>query len=429
LPNSKMKLCFVLGTRPEIIKLYSVMKTAQANKFVDPVFIHTGQHYDYELSQIFLEELNLPKFHHFLDVKSGPHGKQTALLLTEIEKCLIQEKPDAVIVQGDTNTTMAGALAASKMGIPVAHIEAGCRSFDMAMPEEINRLIVDAISSIFFAPSEVAALNLLYEGRSQDRVFLSGNTVVDIVEETRELRQSISLDPEQIGNYDVLLTLHRQENVDNKKRLKDLLVTLGEIRGKVIFPIHPRTKKRIDEFGLSDSLKQASNIQIIRPLNYLSFMKILEDAKVVITDSGGVQAEAAMVGTPCITARDTTEWPETVWSGGNILAGLSESNISVLCNELLEHSNASEPVKFSNPFKGNAGNKIIQTLLELWKDDALNIPKPDMSKGKYPLPWLEEFQRNKTEHVSSTLKFDENGKAVLDSDEDVRFRIIRQSRT
>jgi len=400
------------------------MNSAVAHPMVTPVFIHTGQHYDYEMSQVFLEELKLPKFHYFLNVKSGSHGSQTALLLTEIEKTLIKEQPDTVIVLGDTNTTMAGALAASKMGIPVAHVEAGCRSFDMAMPEEINRLVADAISSIFFAPSKVAALNLLYEGRPQDRVFLSGNTVVDIVEETRELRQSITLDPDQIGKYDVVLTLHRQENVDEKKRLKELLVALGEIQGKIVFPIHPRTRKRIEEFGLMNLVESTSNMKLIKPLNFLSFMKLMEESKVIVTDSGGVQEEAVMLGIPCVTARDTTEWPETVWMGGNHLAGLNAKTITSLCNEILSKTDIVTDGGM-NPFKGNAGTAIIDTLVKLWKDGTLELPKPDMSDGKYPVPILMKSEEISTNEFQSSLGFNRDGDSYAEESDDIVRRLVR----
>jgi len=385
------------------------MKAAKAHNEIDPIFIHTGQHYDYEMSQVFLEELNLPKINHFLDVKSGPHGQQTALLLTEIERCLVLEKPQVVIVLGDTNTTMAGALASAKLQIPVAHVEAGCRSFDLDMPEEINRLIVDALSSIFFAPSEVAALNLLFEGKASDRVFLAGNSIADIVEETKEVRRTKDLDREKIGEFDVLMTLHRQENVDDKERLTGILNAVGKIQGKVIFPIHPRTRKRIDEFQLDNLVENLDNLKLIKPLNYLTFMNFLENAKVVITDSGGVQEEAILVGTTCITTRDTTEWPETVWAGGNFLAGEETETIHQKCNELLKKSRAAKHTL--NPFKGNAGVAIINTLLELWRTNQLGLKKPDMSGGKYPLPWLLSKDQKPRNEFQTSLFFDANGKA------------------
>jgi len=423
--QGKMKICFVLGTRPEITKLYSVMNAAAAHNNVTPIIIHTGQHYDYEMSQVFLEELDLPEFHYFLNVKSGSHGTQTAKLLIEIEKVLSSEQPDCVIVLGDTNTTITGALAASKLGIPVAHVEAGCRSFDMAMPEEINRLVADAISSIFFAPSKVAALNLLYEGRSQDRVFLAGNTVVDIVEETREIRKSMILDPEQIGEYDVVVTLHRQENVDDKTRLRNLIEGLRRIEGKIIFPIHPRTRKNLDKFGLMDLVNSSSNLKLIKPLNFLSFMKLLEDARMIITDSGGVQEEAVMLGVPCITARDTTEWPETVWAGGNFLAGLDSDSMTERANEIINFPDE-ELDSSVNPFEGNAGTRIIQILTELWNKNKLTIPKPSMSGGKYPLPWLRKLDDSTTDEYSTTLLFDGQGRGQVESDNQTEKKVVRR---
>jgi UDP-N-acetylglucosamine 2-epimerase (non-hydrolysing) len=420
-----MKLCFVLGTRPEIIKLYSVMKAAETHSIVNPVFIHTGQHYDYEMSQVFLEELNLPKFHHFLDVKSEPHGKQTAKLLTEIEKCLTLEKPDAVIVQGDTNTTMAGALTAAKLQIPVVHIEAGCRSFDLNMPEEINRLVVDAISSIFFAPTKITALNLLFEGRAADRVFLAGNTVSDIVVQTQDVRKNIKLDHEEIGTFDVVMTLHRQENVDDKGRLTEILNALSKIQGKIVFPIHPRTTKRIKEFDLEEVVKKISNLKLIKPQNYLTFMKLLEEAKVVITDSGGVQEETMMVGTPCITARNTTEWPETVWAGTNYLAGSDVQKIVTQCNKILNEKKSPIRIEMNFP-KGNAGAEIIEILVRLWEENALGLPVPDMTGGGYPIPWLLSIGDRSGTQISSTLSFNGNGKAIVGENESGQKRVVRK---
>ncbi|MFW9848209.1 MAG: non-hydrolyzing UDP-N-acetylglucosamine 2-epimerase [Candidatus Thorarchaeota archaeon] len=418
--QKKMKICFVLGTRPEITKLYSVMIAAASHEEVTPIIVHTGQHYDYEMSQVFLEELKLPEFHYFLDVKSGTHGEMTAKLLIEVEKALQKERPDVVVVLGDTNTTMAGALAAVKLEIPVAHVEAGCRSFDFSMPEEINRLVSDSIASVFFAPSKVAALNLLYEGKPYDRVFQAGNTVVDIVEDTREIREKMKL--ESVDEpFDVVVTLHRQENVDNKERLEALLIALTNIRGRVVFPIHPRTMKRIEEFHLTEIFRGNENIKIIKPLNYLSFMKLLEDAEVIITDSGGVQEEAIMVGTPCITARDTTEWPETVWEGGNFLAGTSTEIIHERCNAIIQEK---AKYSFKNPFKGNAGNNMIQILLDLWSKKELMPVKPDMSGGKYPLPWLVKKGHHLKNEFQGTLSFDNVGKG---GHEDASMRVIRGS--
>jgi UDP-N-acetylglucosamine 2-epimerase (non-hydrolysing) len=420
-----MKICFILGTRPEIIKLYSVMKAALVQKKVEPVFVHTGQHYDHEMSQVFLEELKLPQMHHFLNVGSGTHGQQTAALHTAIEKVLQKENPDVAVVVGDTNTALVGALVAAKLQISVAHVEAGCRSFDLHMPEEVNRLAVDAIASVFFAPSEVAALNLFFEGKPVGRVFQAGNTIVDIVEEAKHLRKTIHLD-EVRGDFSVLVTLHRQENVDDKERLKQLLEALSKIKGHVLFPIHPRTKKRIGEFGLSSFVENIQNLTLIKPQNYLTFMKLLEEAKVVITDSGGVQEEAIIVGTPCVTARDTTEWPETVWAGGNYLAGPNAEMVTKFCNELLAKS--SRRSSFKNPFKGGAGPEIIQILVKLWREDNLHPQKPNMSGGKYPLPQLLYGEQKELEYYYTSLTFDKQGFAVFNEDSQRSSKVVRRSK-
>ncbi len=405
------------------------MNAAVANTEVNPVFIHTGQHYDYEMSQSFLEELKLPKMDYFLNVQSGTHSNQTANLLTTIERTLLLEKPDVVLVLGDTNTTLAGALSAAKLRIPIAHVEAGCRSFDYDMPEEINRLAVDAISSIYYAPSEVAALNLLSEGKPKNRVFLAGNTIVDIVHETQEIRSAIRFDSEIGEAAPVLVTLHRQENVDDKTRLSELLRALSEIKEKVVFPIHPRTKKRIEEFKLTEFVDNIPNLRLVKPQKYLTFMKLLEKAKVVITDSGGVQEEAIIVGTPCVTARDTTEWPETVWAGGNHLAGRSAPRIAELCNQLLEDAeDPTQTTKWRNPFQGNAGPTIIQTLVTLWKDEELWPQKLDMSQGKYPLPWLVEVDADLEGEFLTNVEFDKEGRGVIGNKQQAVRRIIRWSK-
>ena len=426
MPKEPLKLCFILGTRPEIIKLYSVINAAIAHEQVAPLLVHTGQHYDYEMSQAFLEELQLPECDYFLNVKSGSHGQQTGALLSAIEEVLSVEAPDVTAVVGDTNTVLAGALASAKLQIPAAHVEAGCRSFDLDMPEEINRLATDAISSILFAPSYVSALNLVFEGKSQRQVILAGNTVVDIVEETTSLRKANPLSDELRGKSDVLITLHRQENVDSKTRLSELLQSLNNIKAQMLFPMHPRTKKRIEEFDLQDLVESNSNLHVINPLNYLTFMKVLERAQIVITDSGGVQEEAIMLGTPCVTARDTTEWPETVWAGGNHLAGREANNVAKLTNDLLKKIE-SHPFVPINPFKGNAGPTIVDTLVQQWKKGTLKPEKPDMQLGKYPLPWVLTGTKH-FETFYTSLRVDQEGKPILDLKRKADRQVVRRLR-
>ncbi|CAA7599634.1 UDP-N-acetylglucosamine 2-epimerase (non-hydrolysing) [Acididesulfobacillus acetoxydans] len=292
------------------------------------VLIHTGQHYDSNMSDIFFTELHIPRPDYNLGVGSGRQGEQTGAILKAVEEVLLQEQPDAVLVYGDTNSTLGGALAAAKLHIPVFHIEAGLRSFNREMPEEINRVLTDHLSTLLFCPTRTAVNNLSAEG-IQKGVHLSGDVMYDAFRyNSRLARQRLSL-PEKLGlppgGY-ILGTIHRAENTDDPKRLKGILRALGQAGIPVILPLHPRTRKVMDDQGLGDLLA-GSDVRILEPVGYLDMICLEENARKILTDSGGVQKEAYFAGVPCITLRDETEWTETVAAGWNVLVGADTQSI------------------------------------------------------------------------------------------------------
>ncbi|ACJ15987.1 UDP-N-acetylglucosamine 2-epimerase [Thermococcus onnurineus NA1] len=371
-----MKPAFVFGTRPEIIKLAPVIRAFE-ERGVEPLLIHTGQHYDYEMSSVFLEELELRRIDYHLEVGSGTQAEQTGTAMIKIEKVLMEEKPDVTLVQGDTNTVLAGALASVKLKIPVAHVEAGLRSFDRTMPEEINRILADHASEVLFAPTEEARKNLEREGITEN-VYVVGNTVVDAVLQNAEIAERKSDVLERFGlkpkEY-ILLTAHRAENTDSKENLRRLLEILEELPVKVVYPMHPRTRKKLESFGLWERVEAIENLIVTKPLGYLDFLKLQRNAKIVMTDSGGVQEESIILNVPCLTLRYNTERPETVKAGGNVLVGLEkERTLShverLLSDEEFYKKMASAP----NPFgDGKSGQRIAEILLELYEKGELNV--------------------------------------------------------
>jgi len=352
----------VVGTRPEIVKMAPVIRLLEGGSYI---LIHTGQHYSYELDRVFFEELGLPEPDYRLDIglRASTHGEQTGLMLVEVERILLAEKPGFVVVQGDTNTTLAGALAAKKLNaILVAHVEAGLRSNNWEMPEEVNRVVVDHISDILFAPTRRAEENLLKEGIPGDRIYLVGNTVVDAVRigleaAVRRSRILEELGLEREGYF--LLTLHRAENVDFKERLLSILKGVNLVKEKypgyeIVFPIHPRTMRRVKAFGLQDMLR---SLLVVDPVGYTDFLMLEANARLVMTDSGGVQEEACILRTPCVTLRTETERPETVEVGANIVTGRDPQNILKSVETMLKKDR-----NWKNPFGENVSRKIIQIL-------------------------------------------------------------------
>lgn len=370
-----MKPAFVFGTRPEIIKLSPVIRAFE-RKGVEPLLIHTGQHYDYEMSKIFLEELELDGIDYHLEVGSGSQAKQTGIAMIKIEEVLLKEKPDVVLVQGDTNTVLAGALASVKLKIPVAHVEAGLRSFDRTMPEEINRILADHASEILFAPTEEAMRNLENEG-IREGVYVVGNSIVDavlqnagIAEEKSDVLKRFGLKPKQYA----LLTAHRAENTDIEENLKKLVDIIRSLPVEVIYPVHPRTAKRLKEFGLWEELEK-ENIILTKPIGYLDFLKLQKNAKFVLTDSGGIQEESIILNVPCLTLRYNTERPETVKAGGNILVGLEKERVMHYVKRLLEDEEFyREMANAKNPFgDGRAGERMVKILIELHEKGELKV--------------------------------------------------------
>ena len=354
-----MTIAIILGTRPEIIKMAPVIRECQRCD-LDYSIIHTGQHYSYQMDRIFFEQLELPQPDHNLDVGSGNHGEQTGRILADLEAVLMAERPDVVLVQGDTNTVLAGALAASKLHIKVGHVEAGLRSYDRSMPEEINRVVADHVSDYCFAPTEISRANLLKEGIAEEKIHVTGNTIVDSVYQNLEIAMRkvnilADLDLEPKGYF--LVTSHRQENVDNKERLGEIIRGLEMVKSEfglpVVFPVHPRTRKMVESFGF-----ELDGIRAIEPLGFLEFLQLEAGARLALTDSGGVQEEACILGVPCVTLRENTERPETLDVGANVLAGTVSQRIMDGARNMLEAGES-----WKNPFgDGNAGQRIIQIL-------------------------------------------------------------------
>jgi len=325
-----MKIASVVGARPNFIKLAPVSKELRRN--FDEIIIHTGQHYDYEMDKIFFDELGIPEPDYHLGIGSGTHGYQTGEMIKRIEEVLLNERPDLVLVFGDTNSTLAGALAATKLHMKVAHVEAGLRSFDKKMPEEINRILTDHCSDILFCPTETAVENLKKEG-IVERSYLVGDVMVDILYDCIKIAEKKSIILDKLGlnpkEY-YLATIHRVENTDNFERLKSIVEALCQIEN-MVFPCHPRTEKCLKKFGLWNKL--TSKIKVIKPVGYLDMIMLEKNARKILTDSGGIQKEAYILKVPCVTLRESTEWIETVEDGWNILVGADKELIIKMANE------------------------------------------------------------------------------------------------
>jgi UDP-GlcNAc3NAcA epimerase len=316
------KIVTVVGARPQFIKAAVISRTLkeESSDSVKEIIVHTGQHYDKNMSDVFFHEMEIPQPDYNLNVGSGTHGKMTGRMLEGIETLLLDEKPDMLLVYGDTNSTIAGALAASKLHIPVAHIEAGLRSFNMKMPEEQNRILTDHISSQLFCPTDTAVENLKNEGISEG-VFRTGDVMLDAsLFYRKKNKASIQINTDKF----ILMTLHRAENTDDPQRLKSIISAINQLDGyDIILPLHPRTKKIIAQSGE----KIASHIRVIEPVGFFDMLYLEERCQFILTDSGGVQKEAFFFKKPCITLRDQTEWVETIDTGWNVLVGAEKNKI------------------------------------------------------------------------------------------------------
>ena len=364
-----MKLMLVIGARPQIIKSAPVIHEALKRSQIELQLVHTGQHYDYEMSRMFFGELDLPDPLVNLGVGSGTHAFQTGKMMMELEKTIVDLRPDVVLVPGDTNSTLAGALAAVKLHVPVAHLEAGARSYNMKMPEEVNRRLTDHCSSLLFAPTKNCVEKLASEGIQKQHIRLSGDTMYDaMLQHMKSADEAVILKELDLSSEEyAVLTLHRPENVDAPEKLERIIKALMVLRGlTIVFPVHPRTKQRLSTVKLMRHIAAVEHIKPIEPIGYEDMLHLTKNARMIFTDSGGLQKEAFWLHTPCVTLRDVTEWTETKELGANILVGSNPQRIVKAATEIIEDSYAKAKLrKLKNPFgDGRASQKIIRYVLK-----------------------------------------------------------------
>lgn len=362
----------IVGARPQFIKLAPLSRAiaelndASGSEVLEDIIVHTGQHYDKSMSDIFFEELEIPRPDIDLHIGSGSHAFQTGRMLEEIERVLVDREPDVVIVYGDTNSTLAGALAAAKLNIPIAHIEAGLRSFNREMPEEVNRIVTDHVSELLFAPTDTAMTNLQNEGLL-DRAIKCGDVMLDAIRYNQQIAGRnegiLSQLPGVDGDFGVV-TLHRASNTDLSS-LRSILDSLNGIADEVmplVFPAHPRTVAMIDQF--EDRWQPSDRLNVIEPVGYLDMLRLLSRAKLVLTDSGGLQKEAFFMEVPCVTLREETEWLETVQSGGNTLVGTDSERLMTAVEEIMQND-ATRPIESVESYfgDGHASRMIVESIL------------------------------------------------------------------
>jgi len=361
-----MKIVSIVGTRPNFMKIAALVNEFRKHD-VEHILVHTGQHYDTEMSKLFFDELEIPKPDINLEVGSGNHGEQIENIIMKIKEILTKEKPGLVIVVGDVNSTLAGAKAAHELGIKVAHVESGLRSFDKSMPEENNRIHTDKISDFLFTTEKSGDKNLMDEDISKDKIFFVGNVMIDtLLKHKEKAKQSKIL--EKLGleenNY-CILTLHRPSNVDKKEDFENILSILEKIQEKIkiVFPVHPRARKNIQLFDLDNKIKSMKNLIITEPLGYLDFLFLMANSKLVLTDSGGIQEETTVLGVPCVTLRNNTERPVTVEQGTNLLVSIDKDKV---VEKSLDAIN--DKIKLENRipdlWDGKAAERIVKILLE-----------------------------------------------------------------
>jgi len=375
-----IKIINVVGARPNFMKIAPIVEEMEKHSEIESILVHTGQHYDENMSKLFFKDLGIPKPQVYLGVGSGSHAKQTARIMLEFEKVLLREKPDVVIVVGDVNSTIACALTSVKLYIPVAHIEAGLRSFDATMPEEINRILTDAISDYLFTTEESAKTNLIREGKPEEKIYFVGNVMADTLLKNKKragksnILLALNLKPKTYA----VLTLHRPSNVDDKDTLQRILEALRSISKEIpiIFPIHPRTKRQIENFGFHDyflfhnlnstnPIDSKNPIHCIAPLGYLDFLHLIANSNFVLTDSGGIQEETTILTIPCITLRKNTERPITVEEGTNVIVGSDKKKIISESFKIIKGDKRESKIpKF---WDGKASQRIIKILLKNYR--------------------------------------------------------------
>ena len=357
-----MKIVHIAGARPNFVKIASILKACDKEPEIESVLVHTGQHYSANMSKAFFDELEIPQPDINLEVGSGSHAQQTADIMKYFEPVLLEYKPDAVLVVGDVNSTVACVLVAAKLGIKTIHVEAGLRSFDRSMPEEINRIVTDSICDILFVTELSAVENLKKEGVSESKIHFVGNVMIDTLLENKAKadKSSILNELALMTNDYAVITLHRPSNVDNHEVFSGIIDAFEEIQKdiKMVFPIHPRTLKNLQANGLANRLNNLNNMKIIDPLGYLDFLKLMSNSKIVLTDSGGMQEEATILGIPCLTIRENTERPATITDGTNRLVGTKTNNIITGYKESLSQNNNRVPELWD----GHAAERIVDVL-------------------------------------------------------------------
>jgi UDP-N-acetylglucosamine 2-epimerase (non-hydrolysing) len=378
-----VKIINVVGARPNFMKIAPLMNEMAGHPDISPMLIHTGQHYDDKMSRSFFDDLNIPKPDINLEVGSGTHAEQTAEIMKRFEPVLLKEKPDGILVVGDVNSTIACALTASKLGIKVIHVEAGLRSYDRTMPEEINRVLTDALSDLLFTSERKAGENLLREGIHKEKIFFVGNVMIDtLLEHRKKAGKSDVLRRLKLNNRKpksrsaapapyALLTLHRPSNVDCVDTLGNIMEAVSVLAGwmPVIFPIHPRTKRKMEDFGFMAVYeprgKKSDNgrrIVFTEPLGYLDFLRLMADASIVLTDSGGIQEETTVLGIPCVTLRENTERPVTITEGTNRMVGTDRQRIIDECQNIL--NGGSRPGRVPELWDGKASQRIVNVIVQ-----------------------------------------------------------------
>ena len=359
------KIICVCGARPNFMKIAPIMKALQDCDETDSLLVHTGQHYDKAMSHLFFDELNIPKPDINLEVGSGSHAVQTAEIMKRFEPVVAEFGPDYVLVVGDVNSTIACGLVAVKMGVKLIHVEAGLRSFDRQMPEEINRILTDSISDLLFVTEQSGLDNLTNEGVGPDKVHFVGNVMIDTLLANREKAETSDI-LEVMGltkkEYAVI-TLHRPSNVDDMERFKQVIAAFEHIQNdlKLVFPMHPRTRNNLDGSSLKDRVYAMENLILIEPVGYLAFLKLMSNAALVMTDSGGIQVETTILGVPCMTLRENTELPVTIDEGTNHLVGFNVHNVLQVYNKIKDN-NFQVPGKLPRLWDGHAADRIVEII-------------------------------------------------------------------